>query len=755
MRQHLVIIGNGMAGIRLVEEVLNLSPDRFAITVITKEACPSYNRILLSSVLQGVCAFEDIQTHPLTWYQENQVTLRLDEAVQVVDTKTKKIITNARALTYDRLVFATGSDPFILPVPGADKNGVMAFRTIKDCETILSNANTHHRAAVIGGGLLGLEAAKGLIDLGMEVDVVHLSNRIMDRQLDRKASSLLKQELEKQGMRFLLEKETEQILGEKQATGIRFRDGTEIAADLVVMAAGVRPNTKLAQESGVPTGHGILVDDRLCTDVPHVYAVGECAEHKGIIYGLVAPLYEQTKILARELCDQPGLFYRGSVVSAKLKIAGIDVFSSGDLFGDTLDEWSMHQGTKRHYKKLLFNGDCLAGACLVGNIDQSSELVELMRKKTPLSDKEKEQLLNGKGRSKQIRLMPRSDTICQCNAVSKGTIVDAMKKAALTTVEQVAIETKAGSSCGGCKSLVSELMQDVQAGRCEEVAPFIESVCACTNRSQYDLAHEIKKKKLVTFDIVASSLNWKKRDGCSVCRDSVGYYINRFFPDRAPRKQSAVEETDGTFTVAVPMIGGMWKGEQLGLLEQVVRTYQLPGVYLDETSKLQIKGIPLEQVEQVQSALDLPITTPYGKQLHVVLAQDKEGWESGKELADRLFAHFKGDMFPAEIVVSFGEQKVKRMPDMTIRETILGWECYLLSEEKEKLLFMHESTIGFYRMICVLLHSYSEKALYGERINDWIEKEGRITVLETLYASSLRNRLEVSKKKQEVVLSVH
>ncbi len=699
-----------MAGIRLVEEVLNLSPDRFAITVITKEACPSYNRILLSSVLQGVCALEDIQTHPSAWYQENQITLRMDEAVEVVDTKAKKIITSARELTYDRLVFATGSDPFILPVPGAKKKGVMAFRTIKDCETILSKANTHHRAAVIGGGLLGLEAAKGLVDLGMEVDVVHLSNRIMDRQLDRKASSLLQQELEKQGMRFLLEKETERILGGNQASGLRFRDGTDTAADLVVMAAGVRPNTKLAQESGVPTGHGILVDDRLSTDVPHVYAVGECAEHKGVVYGLVAPLYEQAKILARELCDRPGLFYKGSVVSAKLKIAGIDVFSSGDLFSDTLDEWSMHQGTKRHYKKLLFNGDCLAGACLVGNTDQSSELLELMRKKTVLTDEEKEQLLNGKGTSKQIGLVPRSYTVCQCNAVSKGTIVDAVKEAALTTVEQVATETKAGSSCGGCRRLVSELMQDVQAGKCDQMAPVIEPVCACTNHSQDDLAHEIKKKTLLTFAAVASTLDWKKSDGCTVCRDSVGYYINRFFPDAATRKQSAVKETDGTYTVAVPMIGGMWKGEQLRLLEQVVRTYQLPGIYMAETSQLHVKGILLEQLQQVKAALDLPATTPFGKQLHIVLAQERGWWESGKELADRLFAHFKGDTFPAEIAVSFGQHKSKRMPVITIKETIVGWECYLVSEEKEKLFFMHESTIGFYRMVCLLLHSYSQKS---------------------------------------------
>jgi len=328
MKRKLVMIGNGMAGVSFLEQLLKLNPNRYDITVIGAEPHPNYNRIMLSSVLAGDASMQDIILNDWDWYRDNSIMLHAGQTAESIDTQKQTVKTDKGiVVSYDELVIATGSLPFMLPLPGADKEGVIAFRDIKDCESMIEASKKYRKAVVIGGGLLGLEAARGLVNLKMEVSVVHIFNNLMERQLDPTASRLLQTELESQGMNFLLEKQSDSIIGKKRVAGLKFKDGTHVDADLVVMAVGIKPNVQLAKDSGIEVNRGIVVNDYLQTSIPNIYSVGECAEHRGIAYGLVAPLYEQGAILAKKLAGVDSDGYQGSVVSTKLKVSGVNVFS--------------------------------------------------------------------------------------------------------------------------------------------------------------------------------------------------------------------------------------------------------------------------------------------------------------------------------------------------------------------------------------------------------------------------------------------
>ena len=330
MKRKLVMIGNGMAGVSFLEQLLKLNPNRYDITVIGAEPHPNYNRIMLSSVLAGDASMQDIILNDWDWYRDNNIMLHAGQTAESIDTQKQTVKTDKGiVVSYDELVIATGSLPFMLPLPGADKEGVIAFRDIKDCESMIEASKKYRKAVVIGGGLLGLEAARGLVNLKMEVSVVHIFNNLMERQLDATASRLLQAELESQGMNFLLEKQSDSIIGKKRVAGLKFKDGTHVDADLVVMAVGIKPNVQLAKDSGIEVNRGIVVNDYLQTSIPNIYSVGECAEHRGIAYGLVAPLYEQGAILAKKLAGVDSDGYQGSVVSTKLKVSGVNVFSAG------------------------------------------------------------------------------------------------------------------------------------------------------------------------------------------------------------------------------------------------------------------------------------------------------------------------------------------------------------------------------------------------------------------------------------------
>lgn len=388
IRPKLVVVGNGMAGMRTIEELLRLDAGTYDISVFGSEPHGNYNRILLSPVLSGEKKFRDIVTHSRQWYADNQIRLHAGDPVVSIDRK-RRVVRAASGLeqSYERLLLATGSKPFIIPVPGHDLPGVIAFRDIQDVESMLLAAQHQEKAVVIGGGLLGLEAANGLMRQGMDVTVVHVNDVLMERQLDSPASSLLKSALEKRGIRFLLNAHTAQIKGIERVQSVMFKDGSEIKAGLVVMAVGIRPNIELAQSAGLHCERAVVVDDTLQTlSDPRVYAVGECVQHRKNTYGLVAPLYEQARVCAAHLVGLGQIRYGGSVISTKLKVTGIDLYSAGDFIGGPDTEDLVYRDPRRGvYKRLVLKGSRVVGAVLYGDVTDGAWYFSLMQEGRDIS----------------------------------------------------------------------------------------------------------------------------------------------------------------------------------------------------------------------------------------------------------------------------------------------------------------------------------------------------------------------------------
>jgi nitrite reductase (NADH) large subunit len=369
MKQKLVLIGNGMAGMRTIDELLKLAPEKYDITVFGAEPHGNYNRIMLSPVLAGDKQVNDIITHDLDWYKANNIELHTQTTVTAIDRVNKQVNTDTGVtVDYDRLIFATGAKPFILPLPGSDLEGVISFRDIKDVDEMLATAKSHKNAVVIGGGLLGLEAANGLRIQGMNVTVVHRSDTLMNMQLDKQAASLMKDQLAASGLNILMEYNTEAIIGEKRVEKVRFTNGEEVAADLVVMAVGIRPNKQLAEEVGIACERGILVDDTLQTYCPGIYAVGECVQHRNETFGFVAPLYEQAKVCANHLAEMGIASYTTKATAFKLKVTGINLFSAGDFIGDDTTESLIYKDLSRYtYKKIVLKDNKIRGIVLYGD----------------------------------------------------------------------------------------------------------------------------------------------------------------------------------------------------------------------------------------------------------------------------------------------------------------------------------------------------------------------------------------------------
>jgi nitrite reductase (NADH) large subunit len=408
--RRLVVIGNGMAGIRVVEDLLQISPNGYQVTVFGAEPHPNYNRILLSPVLAGEKKVEDIIINPLAWYREKGVTLHTGDPIVAID-RIRRVVRSQSGVEvpYDRLLIATGSHPVILPVPGNDLEGVVTFRDLQDVDAMLDATRAHRKAVVIGGGLLGLEAAHGLLKQGMDVTVVHIMETLMERQLDRAASELLKESLEKRGLTFRMATKTQEIVGaspEAQGTSqndaaslaqaprvrsVRFADGSEIEADLVVMAVGIRPNIDLAKAAGLRCERGVVVNDTMQTFDPSIYAVGECVQHRNSTYGLVAPLFDQARVCATHLAEFGIGHYVGSMVSTQLKVTGIDLFSAGDFVGSpTSEALVMRDARKGIYKRIVIENNRVRGAVLYGDVRDSAWYMELMtqgRDVGPLRDK--------------------------------------------------------------------------------------------------------------------------------------------------------------------------------------------------------------------------------------------------------------------------------------------------------------------------------------------------------------------------------
>jgi len=609
MKEKLVLIGNGMAGVRTLEELLKITPDHYDITVFGAEPYGNYNRIMLSPLLAGEKTVDDIMLNGEQWYIDNGITLHKGKTVTQIDRVNRKVIADdGTTAHYDRLLLATGSNPFVIPVPGKDKVGVIAFRDIQDVYNMLTAARDYKKAVVIGGGLLGLEAANGLMKQGMDVTVVHLLDSLMERQLDKVASALLKASLEERGMQFLMEAATQEIIGNGRVQGVRFKDGSEIKADLVVMGVGIVPNTALAQDAGLHCERGIVVDDVMQTFDPRIYAVGECAQHRGIAYGLVAPLFEQGKVAANQLAKLGYAHYKGSVTSTKLKVTGIDLFSAGEFNQAEGDEVIVLQDAAAGtYKKLVIRDDCVKGAVLYGDTIDGTWYFQLMREGTSIADFRKTILfgqhdLGDAGHGDETRVMALSDEaeICGCNGVCKGDIIQAISREGLFTLDDVRAYTKASSSCGSCTGLVEALLAST-VGEGYDASPNKKPMCKCTEYSHDEVIAAIKENELKTIPVVRDFLNWETPDGCAACRPALNYYLLAYWPgeyqdDAQSRfineRAHGNIQKDGTYSVIPRIFGGetsaeKWKvptvkftgGQRIDMLG--LKKDELPGIWGD------------------------------------------------------------------------------------------------------------------------------------------------------------------------------
>jgi len=510
-KKRLVMIGNGMAGVRAIEEVLAINPDLFDITIFGAEAHPNYNRILLSSVLAGDKTVEDITLNDVAWYEDNNITLHLGTEVTEIQRGYRKVVaSDGTTAPYDTLIIATGSKPFVIPIPGIDKEGVLTFRDLQDCARMIEASKKYKKASVIGGGLLGLEAARGLMNLGMEVTVIHDQPSLMNMQLDNVAASMLRKELEAQGMRFKTACLTKEILGGERVTGLSFKDGAELETDLVVMAVGIRANTALAKKAHLLCQRGIVVNDYMqsYTD-PSIYAVGECVEHRERTYGLVAPLFEQARILAYHITGQGLRTYTGSEVSTKLKVSGVDVFSAGEFQvsedekddKDTIEYMDRSGGI---YKKLVIDNDRLAGAVLVGDTADGVRLFQMIQDGRDISAERGSLILGnpalgdaGHSGINLVAKMSPETIVCGCNGITKRMIEDAVATNGLTTRQEVTGCTKAGGSCGGCEPLIDQILASV-LGSSFAKAEGATPICTCTEFTHDDVKIAIRRDSLTS-----------------------------------------------------------------------------------------------------------------------------------------------------------------------------------------------------------------------------------------------------------------
>lgn len=618
MKQKLVVIGAGMASGRVLEHLTEADPDAYDITIFNAEARGNYNRIMLSPVLSGEKTYEGIVTHDDIWYAERSITCRFGEHVVGIDRAGKTVTGENGSVAYDKLLIATGSAPFIIPVEGKDLPGVITYRDLDDTNAMIEAANKGGQAVVIGGGLLGLEAAAGLAERGMDVTVLHLMGHLMERQLDEAAGYLLRRDLEKRGIKIITQASTAAILGEDRVEGVMLEDNTGLEADLVVMAVGIRPETRLATDAGLEVARGIEVNAQMQSKTdPDIYAVGECVEFDGHLFGLVAPLYDQAKIVAQGLLGETGAFVVKDVAT-KLKVTGCDLFSAGD-FADAegREDIVFRDPSRGIYKRLVIEDDRLIGAVMYGDTADGNWFFGLIKDGTEI-DEMRETLIFGPAYQggdtadplSAVAALPPEAEICGCNGICKGTITDAIAEGA-TDLGSLRAKTKAGASCGTCTGLVEQLLQ-VTLGD-EFQMPALQSVCGCTDLTHEDVRRLIKSQALKSQPAVWQELGWTTPNGCHVCRPAINFYLLADWPveykdDPQSRfvneRKHANIQKDGTFSVVPRMWGGITNADELRAIADAADKYDVPTVKVTGGQRIDLLGVKGEDLPHIWSDLN-------------------------------------------------------------------------------------------------------------------------------------------------------
>ncbi|WP_068115012.1 nitrite reductase large subunit NirB [Tropicimonas marinistellae] len=771
-KRKLVVIGAGMASGRALEHLLDAEPDNWDITLFNAEPRGNYNRIMLSPVLSGEKTYQEIVTHDDDWYAQRGITCRFGEKVSAVD-RDAKTVTGADGipLPYDKLLVATGSAPFIIPLPGHDLDGVIAYRDLEDTNAMIdAAAKPDAKAVVIGGGLLGLEAAAGLKMRGMDVTVVHLMGHLMERQLDEAAGYLLRKALTDRGINVLCSANSKEIVGEDgRVKALLLDDGTELPCDLLVMAVGIRPNTQLAKEAGLAIGRGIHVDDQMVTSDPDVLAVGECVEHNGAIFGLVAPLYDQARIVAKTLTGEDAAFVQKEV-STKLKVTGCDLFSAGDFAdGEGREDIVLRDPARGVYKRLVIENDRVIGAVMYGDTADSNWFFGLIKDGEDISEM-RETLIFGPAYQggdpldpmAAVAALPDDAEICGCNGVSKGDIIAAIHDGAndLATVRAV---TKASGSCGTCTGLVEQVL-GVTLGD-DFVIPAAQSVCGCTDLTHEEVRRLVKSQELKSQQAVWQELGWKTKDGCHVCRPAINYYLLADWPveyqdDPQSRfineRKHANIQKDGTFSVVPRMFGGMTTPDELRAIADAADKYNVPTVHVTGGQRIDLLGVKGEDLPAIWADLNkagLVSGHAYSKGLRTVKTcvgsshcrfgtQDSTGL--GVKIEKKLWGAWSPHKFKLAVsgcprncaeatckdlgivCVDSGYQiGVGGAAGMDVRETDL---LVQVPSEQEAI----DVTVAFYQL-------YRENAKYLDRPYKWIAKVGLDWVRERV-VDDLENR---------------
>lgn len=747
-RPQLVVIGNGMAGARVVEEICRRDASMFRITMIGDEPYGNYNRILLSDVLNGSKQPEEIFLNPLAWYEQNDIELIAGVRAATIDRDNRSIeLADGRRVPFDKLIIATGSRPFVPPIPGVDLDGVFVFRTLDDCNAIASHAARANTAVVIGGGLLGLEAARGLMDHGPKVHIVEMAPHLMAVQLDDVGGSILGETIANLGIAAHCGRTTCSLLATEdgRVRGLAFDDGSELPCDMVVISAGIRANTGIARDAGLAVQRGIVVSDHLLTDDPDIYAVGECAQHDGTVYGLVAPIWEQCRVLADHItATDTANAYRGSLLATKLKVMGVHVASLGRRDAQDGDEVVCYQEPSRGvYQKLIISDDRLVGAILLGDTDLYNDLLSLLQSAKPVPRRRNE-LLFGAAAEQAVSLadLPDDHQVCDCNGVSKRQVVAAIEDGKCS-VQAVAKCTRAGTGCGSCRTLVKGLIEAV-AGEIR-VDPSESWYVPAVPMDKPALVAEITGRGLKSVSAVLRELGTgedeKSKMGLASLLRSIwnGEYEDerdsRFINDRV----HANIQKDGRFSVVPRMYGGVTSADELIRLGQVAKRYDVPMVKITGGQRIDLLGVRKEDLPGIWRELDMPSGYAYTKAFRTCktcVGTDfcRFGTNDSTGLGIAIEKRFQGIEFPAKVKMAVSgcprncaESTVK---DVGIIASEGGeWEIVIggaagASVRKADVLCRADTQEEAIRITGRFLAYYRRHARYLERTYDFVPRIG-------------------------------
>jgi nitrite reductase (NADH) large subunit len=756
-RQRLVVIGNGMAGVRTVEEILARGgAELFDIVIFGDEPYGNYNRILLSNVMNGSQEPEEIFLNALPWYRDNSIRLHVGARVSQIDRVRKRVVAKEIVEPYDKLIIATGSRPFLPPiaglldVDGELRPGAYGFRTLDDCSAIVKHARRVKSAAVIGGGLLGLEAARGIMQHGPEVHVIHLADALMNQQLDGPSATMLRKSMEQMGVKVHLGKSTAEVLGgEQHITGLLFKDGSTLACDMVVVSTGIKPNAELARSAGLNVERAIVVDNQMLTDDRDIYAVGECAQHRGMVYGLVAPLWEQAKVLADHITHRDrAAGYYGSKLATKLKVMGVELASMGITEPAEPDDEVVQfsEPKKGRYKKLIIRNGRLVGAIMMGDLEKVGFLMQAFDKNTALPDERLDLLFDLGGPSKKVTYdeMPADAQVCNCNGVTKSAIGSCVQ-AGNRTLKSVMVNTRAGAGCGACKGLVGDLVSWFCGGAADE-DPSLHYYVPTIPLTRAELTKVVKEKNLRSVSSVWEALAEGRIDPAAKPALASflsivwkGDYIDerdaRFINDRVHGNI----QKDGTFSVIPEMPGGITNPDELRRIADAADKYDVPLVKLTGGQRIDLVGVAREDLPAIWRDIGMPAGYAWGKSYRtckscIGIDYCRFGLGDSMGLAQKIEQKFRGLDSPGKLKLATtgcprncAEAYVKDLGVVAVEGG--KWEIYVGGAagahiRKGDLLCTVDSEDEVMTVSGRFIEYYRQSAKYKERTYTWVERVG-------------------------------